>query len=355
MLISALNSVIGVDNPLALASKRSVCVILIDGLGAHNLKGAGAHASFMNSMPSEPAMCWFPATTATSITSFATSSSPWSNGFLGYQVLDRSNSKQMNLLSGWSDFASGQEYQKLPTVAEQALSSNVLFHTIAPAAYERSGFTGATMRGGSFHGVNGIEDRFNRAKQLLSDTTSKVIYLYIPELDQIAHSQGCGSTAWLNQLEQVDSLVRVLSGNLAKTAGLVVTADHGVVDVPKESHIYLDEIVSGDHFEFVGGDTRALYLYLKDPSNVSKIRTLLEEKLGDTCYITTTEELTSAGYWQSLDPISMNVSPDLMVLAKKKVALYHRDFAKSKSMQMVGHHGSISSEELAIPLIKIGF
>jgi hypothetical protein len=65
--------------------------------------------------------------------------------------------------------------------------------------------------------------------------------------------------------------------------------------------------------------------------------------------------LIAAGYWGSLNEVSSNVSPDLLVLAKKQVALYHRDFAKAKSLNMIGHHGSISSQELAIPLIKIGF
>jgi hypothetical protein len=42
-------------------------------------------------------------------------------------------------------------------------------------------------------------------------------------------------------------------------------------------------------------------------------------------------------------------------MARKRVALYHRSFAKKKSLEMIGHHGSITNEELAIPLIKFGF
>jgi hypothetical protein len=355
VLISALKSVLGEPNPLDLVAKRSVCVILVDGLGSVNLKTAGGHASYLNSLTSESAMCWFPATTATSITSFATASNPWSNGFLGYQVFNQKTVSSMNLLSGWNDFEEGSNYQNLPTISEQANSVGVGFHTVAPAVYERSGFTGATMRGSIFHGVNSIAERFEKAKQLLSDPIAKVVYLYVPELDQLAHAQGSASTAWLNELESVDSYVRVLSTNLPKSAGIVVTADHGVIDVDKTNHIFLDEFVSGDQFRFVGGDTRALYLYFKDGVDIKDHRKALEQTLSDTCYVVTTEDLIAAGYWGSLNSASSNVAPDLVVLARKQVALYHRDFAKAKSMNMIAHHGSISNQEMAIPLIKIGF
>jgi len=355
VLISALKSVQGEPNSLDLPAKRSVCVVLVDGLGSHNLRNAAAHASFLNSLPTEPAMCWFPATTAASITAFATASNPWSNGFLGYQVFNTATSSQMNLLSGWKTFEDGQHYQKLQTVAELASAEGVSFHTVAPAAYERSGFTGATMRGGLFHGVNVISERFEKAKQLLNDPEAKVVYLYIPELDQTAHAQGSASTAWINQLELVDAYIRLFSANLSKSVGIVVSSDHGVIDIDKTNHVFLDELISAEEFKFVGGDTRALYLYFKNGVDVLTKRELLEVALGDSCYIVTTENLISAGYWGRLNDVSMNVAPDLLVLAKKQVALYHRDFAKAKSMNMIGHHGSITNQELAIPLIKIGF
>jgi hypothetical protein len=67
----------------------------------------------------------------------------------------------------------------------------------------------------------------------------------------------------------------------------------------------------------------------------------------------TPRDLIDAGYWKvgARDLLL----PEIIVLAKKEVALYHRDFAKPKSLEMIGHHGSISSAEMAIPLLKIGF
>jgi predicted AlkP superfamily pyrophosphatase or phosphodiesterase len=75
-------------------------VILIDGLGTHNLDKAAGHARFLNSQKSSVASSWFPATTSSSISSFATGMHPVQIGFLGYQVFDRTTGEAMNLLSG---------------------------------------------------------------------------------------------------------------------------------------------------------------------------------------------------------------------------------------------------------------
>jgi predicted AlkP superfamily pyrophosphatase or phosphodiesterase len=355
VLTSALASIVGESNKLGLQPKRSVCVILVDGLGAQNLRVAGAHAGYLNSQPTESAMCWFPATTATSITSFATGTSPSTNGFLGYQVYDRANQKPMNLLSGWANFEEGFKYQASQTIAEQAISKNIQMHTVAPSAYERSGFTAATMRGSVFHGMDSIEQRFEEAKNLLEEPSPKLIYLYVPELDQLAHAKGSESLAWLNLLEDLDALVKSFTLALPKSVGVLLTADHGVVDVPKSSHIYLDEVLPASSFRFVGGDTRALYLYLQEGIDLEGVKNLLRESYEGSCYLATPRELVAANYWSELSAKSENVAPDLVLFAKKRVALYHRGFAKAKSLEMIGHHGSISPEELAVPLLKFGF
>ncbi len=353
VLISALQSVSGETNSLGLPKKRSVCVILIDGLGSSNLKAAAAHAGFLNSNTSKLASSFFPATTATSIVSFATGRPPWETGFIGYQIYNRATGIKRNLLSGWEFQQDAKDFQSIETVSEKATTNGIGFHTVAPSAYRESGFTAATMRGSDFHGTKSIEERFDKANELLADSKEKVVYLYIPELDQLAHAQGWKSQAWLNQLEDIDGYIAKFSAGLGKASGIVVTADHGIIDVPHANHIYLDEYLSEDELFYVGGDTRALFLYLRDQGATEPVMLQLEAVLGDSCYVVTPKMLIDAGYWQeNRDPDEV---PDLVVMAKKEVALYHRGFAKKKSLEMIGHHGSISQQEMGIPLITLGF
>ena len=353
VLISALSSVLGESNPLNLSKKRSVCVILIDGLGSHNLKSSGAHAGFLNSRTSLPASCYFPATTATSIVSFSTGVPPWENRFIGYQIFERKTQTKRNLLTGWESSRSAFEFQTIQTISEKAIENSVEFHTVAPAAYQDSGFTAATMRGSEFHGTKSLAERFEITKKLLADPKQKLVYLYIPELDQLAHAKGWQSQSWLSKLEDVDGEISGIALNLNKNSALLVTADHGVIDVTQANHLYIDQHIEKDELLDVGGDTRALYLYLSDPSETSKQVEKLQLALGESCYVIKPEALIEAGYWsQGMDRDSV---PDILILAKKEFALYHRDFAKKKSLEMIGHHGSITQQEMGIPLISIGF
>jgi hypothetical protein len=79
----------------------------------------------------------------------------------------------------------------------------------------------------------------------------------------------------------------------------------------------------------------------------------LQEAVGESCFVITPEELIEAGYWPK--DIERDSIPDILILAKKEVALYHREFAKKKSLEMIGHHGSITQQEMSIPLIAIGY
>lgn len=351
VLISALKSVQGLENPLQLPKRRSVCVLLIDGLGSANLASAGGHARFLNSLPATKISCGYPATTSSSLTSLATGLSVSQTGFIGYQVFDRDTKTSLNLLSGWESIEQAKLFQQQPTISELSKSANVAFEVVSPEIYRDSGFTAATMRDATFHGVNKIADRFKQAQRLLREPGSKIVYLYVPELDQIAHGWGCESTKWLNALEELDGNMRDFVAALSKDVGLLITADHGVIDVAKEDHLYIDEHLEKDLFDFVGGDTRGLFLYCKE--NIDSIRTELEKLYEHSCYITTPRELIAAGYWTESEAIQ-RFGPDLILLAKKNVALYHRGFAKAKSLNMVGHHGSITNAELSIPLIRIG-
>jgi predicted AlkP superfamily pyrophosphatase or phosphodiesterase len=353
VLTSALGSVLGKANLLSLSPKKSVCLILIDGLGLHNLKQAGAHASFLNSQQNLPASCYFPSTTASSLVSLATGKPPWQTGFIGYQVYDRETASGMNLLSGWASQEQARRFQKLETISEMAVTEQVQFNVIAHSSYKHSGFSAATMRGATFHGIDSISDRFAKARQLLAQGSKTLTYLYVPELDQTAHALGYKSNQWLELLEDVDSEVSNLARGLSKSSGIVLTADHGVVDIEKHNHIYVDEIVKSEELEFVGGDTRGLFLYLKEQTSVNQLLKKLNDSFADLCYILTPEELVAAGYWQQ--GARDLLLPEIILLAKKEVALYHRAFAKKKSLEMIGHHGSITSAEMTIPLIRIGF
>jgi predicted AlkP superfamily pyrophosphatase or phosphodiesterase len=61
--------------------------------------------------------------------------------------------------------------------------------------------------------------------------------VYDGDLDATGHRFGVDSDAWRAQLQAVDEDVQELRAALPDSVGLVVTADHGMVDATTQSRI----------------------------------------------------------------------------------------------------------------------
>lgn len=353
---SALDSLSGKPNPLNLPSARSAIVILVDGLGRHNLAARAGHAPFLSRLnaASKPILCDFPSTTATSLTGFGTGLRAAEHGIIGYSVVGHGSPSVLNMLSGWSDEVVPQTWQPSETVAERANAAGKKVFFVGSPDYANSGFTEVFMRGAEYVAAKSMETRFAEAAKLVR-TAGNLVYLYIPELDQAAHSRGWESDSWIDLLEALDSEVRNLAGVLRKGEGLLLTADHGVIDVPTTNHIYLDEFGAAvEGFEAVAGDPRVNYVYLKQGEDPTATAEAISERLPAGVVAVTGAHLIAAGCFGGTSLATEARIPDVVVLAVSKWAIYDRRFCKPKSVEMIGHHGSVSREELEVPLLRFG-
>jgi predicted AlkP superfamily pyrophosphatase or phosphodiesterase len=349
---SALASLSGEQNPMNLPRVKNACVVLVDGLGSANIRERSGHAPFLNAKLKIDGSinCGFPSTTVTSLSSFSTGSQSGRHGMIGYKIVDPRNKSAMNLLTEISNLTEAEYWQPLETIAEKALKIGLSCIFIGPAEYENSGFTLATMRGSTYMAAKSIQDRFTLAEKLLSQGHSKLIYLYVPELDQQAHAKGFLSSEWSAKLEDLESALRGLVLATRKDSGILLTADHGIVDVPKDKHFYLDELVL-DGLQNVGGDPRVLFLYFENAPSLS-VQQKIQDFVGKSAYVATKDELIQAGWFGEITDYSIERMPQLFVIGTAKAAFYHRDFAKRKSLEMIGQHGSVSAEELSVPLLR---
>jgi hypothetical protein len=350
--LSAFLALQGKLNPLGLPARKSYVVILIDGLGAANIKSAGAHASFLNSKlaTSKTLFSGFPTTTASSLASLATGKDNGTHAFLGYRVFDRQRGKAINLLNDLGQELPPREFQNLETISEMALGAGLRVLTVGPAEYADSGFTKATMPESKYLSAKTIEERFLVARRELS-TPGSLLYLYVPELDQLAHRFGVSSGKWLETIEELDSVVGKFISAIPKGAGAILTADHGVLDVQKSGHIFLDEFESLKDILMIGGDPRAGYLYLESGTDLEAKRSRISAELSGLVDVVTVAELVEAGWLEPLSETAKRIAPDLVLLPRNERVIYHRDFAKAKSLEMIGQHGGMTKAEWEVPLL----
>lgn len=351
VFLSAYRAILGESTSLGLPNTSSYVVILVDGLGVSNIKGASAYARNINQKLSQSSTIFsgFPTTTASSLASFATGKNNGEHGFLGYRVFDRAENRTLNLLNDLRD-VDARKYQDLTTVSELASETGITTHFIGPGEYQKSGFTMATMPLAIYHPAKTIEDRFRVAETLLRESKS-LSYLYIPELDQLAHRFGTDSSQWLQKLEELDAELYKFLSKKSKNSCVILTADHGVLNVPKSEHLYLDELPVFDDLIMLGGDPRVGFLYFEDGVEIEEKRKVIISQLGHYSLVASIEELVESGWIDSLGQASRKLAPDLVLLPKGKKVIYHRKFAKAKSLEMIGQHGGMSQEEWEVPLL----
>lgn len=347
MFVSALGAITGgEDNRLKLPRVKSALVVLIDGLGYLNLKENAGHARFLNKLllgsGDRAIRCGFPSTTAVSLSSVGTGLTAGSHGILGYQVLGK-DGRVRNMLNGWATDENPRDWQSNETVAERALAAGLQFAMVASSEYRGSGFTNVIMGDVPFIPVDDLSARASAAHKFASQAHS-LGYLYFAELDQAAHRFGVDSPQWLAVLEAIDQALTQLSGDY----GILITADHGIMDVPAEQHIYLDEIPGfTEAVQLAVGDPRALFCY----GDLEGAKTALSVT-GASPYLATFEELKSLG-WIS-DSRTRDQVPDFVLIASGAEVFYDRRTAKPQSLKMVGQHGGVSDRETRVPLIRAG-
>lgn len=358
VLESCLGSIAGRPNRLGLPWVDRAILVLVDGLGAEALTARAGHARTLAGAAGKSIESGFPTTTAAAIATLTTGVRPGEHGVVGYAVLDPAGDRVVQQLSGWDPELDPLTWQPAPTLFERASTAGFAAVAIGPERYRDSGFSRAVLRGAEYRAAASIADRMTRAAEFLREPGPPgLAYVYVPELDAAAHRHGLQSREWTTALESTDAAARELITSLPARAGVLITADHGIVDIPQHAHIHFDTVPALlDGVRFVAGEPRCLQLHFDPDATPAQRERTVEAWRGsesDRAWVATRDEAIAADWF---GPVREEVLPrigDLLIAARKNVA-YHDSRAVVRGHPMIGQHGSWSQAELRIPLLRFG-
>jgi len=362
VLPSVLESLSGRSNRLRLPPAGQAIVLLVDGLGSRPLAARSGHARAISRAVagrSSGILSRFPTTTASALASFATGEAPGRHGLIGYSVLDAAHDRVVNQLTGWDDRLDPATWQRMPTLFERARAEGIASFAVGQGKFSDSGFTRAVLRGAEYRTAASIAERMEEAVRVVGGGDPSVAYVYVPELDQAAHAEGWRSAAWISALEELDRAVDAVLPALAPGVGMLLTADHGVLDVPESGRIMFDsDPALIDGVRHSAGEPRVLHLYL-EPDASASVRAALAESWrrseGERAWVLERDEAVAAGWFgPEVAPEVLPRIGDLIVAARKAVVYYDGRTATAAGLAMVGQHGSWSPEETEIPLLRFG-
>lgn len=347
---------------VSLPEAERVCVVLVDGLGQLLLAEAAARgnapylAELLDaSSPEHPTVlrAGCPTTTATSMGSFGTGLAPGQHGLVGYTVRDPARGVLVNQLR-WDPYTDPVDWQPRRTLFSTLVDAGVAVTNIGASEFAGTGLTIAAHRGGSFVGAADLADRVDLATDALSGPGRRLAYLYWGDVDKVGHEKGWQSPEWEAEVRSTDRQLARLATALGSGTLLVITADHGMVDVPHAKRLDLaarPDLRSG--IALLGGEPRMVQLYARHRSDagVQELAERMRDVVGERAWIRTREEAIGQGWFGPADPRVIPRIGDVLVAARGDFAMIDSAVMHKKSLALIGHHGSLTEAEQLVPLL----
>jgi hypothetical protein len=336
-----------------LADARIVVVLLIDGYG-HYLRPLAAKAGpNLAGLTGRVLTSGFPSTTPTSLTSLGTGAAPGAHGLLGFFVNVPGTQRVLNHIH-WRNDPDPMVWQPLPTQFDIAEAAGVAAHVVGPPEFVGSGLTTAAYRGSRYVGVSDTDTMAQRVGDLMREATGPtVIYAYRADVDRAGHVFGIDTPQWREAISDVDRLVGMILEQLPAGAALLVTADHGQLNVPigrgRRFDIDTDRELSAG-IAIVAGEARVRYLHT-EPGARDDVLATWRGVLGSAAWVVSREEAVAQGWFGPVPEEHLLRIGDVVAACTEDFVILAGRTDPPPVARMVAFHGSATAVEMAIPLL----
>jgi hypothetical protein len=330
--------------PAEALEARQVVLLVLDGLGWEQLQERRTVAPTLAAMAGQPISTVVPSTTATALTSITTGLAPSEHGVLGYRMAV--NGEVLNILR-WTT-AAGDALASIPPAKLQPLSPFLGQRppVVTRAEYRRTGFTHAHLDGVRFWGYRTVATLVTEIDRLLTES-EPFVYGYYDGLDKVAHEYGLG-THFSAELGFVDRVVDYLISRLPPGAVLLVTADHGQVDVGKAVVPLASDVLANCSMQ--SGEGRFRWLHAR-AGRARALHDAAADLYGHLAWVVTREEAVESGWFGPAvgEPFVSRLG-DVALVAREPVAFF--DPQDTGPYELVGRHGSLTPAEMLVPLLS---
>lgn len=337
---------------LALPDAERYVVQLVDGLGHQLLADHAEHAPYLSGLLTGASRLTsgVPSTTATSLTCLGTGLAPGRHGVAGYTCRVPEIDDVMNTLT-WDPRVDAYAFQPHATVFERLRREpDCAVHSVSPRQFEGTGLTMAALRGPRFVGVadESAEDfRIQAVVRAAKAGRRSLVYAYERELDHDGHGLGVASEQWLGQLIRIDRMCARLRAELPDEARLVITGDHGMLDVPGRNFVIVEDepdlLAEVDSF---AGEGRLRQFYTGNPAAVAQ---RWSDRMGDHAWVRTRDEAIEEGWFGPVEARVRDRFGDVLVAMRTDWAVMTR--TNPRELNLIGMHGSLTPVEMYVPLL----
>ncbi len=338
--------------------RKNTVFVIIDGMGKVFTPYWPSNGFFSSHLKRD-LLTVFPSTTATALSSIHTGKWPGEHCIPGWWTYLEDQSLSVTTLLYQERFSEKPltDFGLSPTelfISPALFQKGVLHYAVLPHYIVNSAFTnvatGYAKQVGYENIQQGIESIVNNIKQ--AKQTSHT-YFYLPQLDSLVHKQGVHCPAAQKLVGELDGLIGELFDRLPADTRVVVTADHGMIDVQEQDKYTInhdDSLVDLLKAPPIG-EPRVPIFHVK-PGSERVFEQEISSRMGDVLILIKPAEA------ESLKLFGPNrISP----IMKKRLGTYIGIFKGRSILKYVhindqvpafrGYHAGLDPDEMIIPLI----
>ena len=361
------------------ANSKKVVLFLIDGFGYKQwLKYADKYEflkRFTKKSIVAPMTTVFPSTTAATLTTIHSGLTPQEHGLPGWWVYFDELDKIIATLPFTPLGEEGRD-----TLLEAGVDPKVLFDgktiheilseskipsfTFIRNTYAKSAYSKTVHKGSeTISFINFSDLLVNLRKKVAEIPAPAYFYVYWDAVDSISHTYGSQMEQYFAELNGFfyllqEEFIQKIEKNLAKEVSILITSDHGQVNVDPKQTIYLNQYSKVvDNFQ-VGpsgnkilpwGSPRDVFLAIK-PEKLDKVFEFLTKTLQDKAIVMKTERALEKGLFGQgdLHKKFRNRIGNILILPQNNLTVWYEYF-KDEKFDLLSMHGGLSSDEMLIP------
>lgn len=233
--------------------------------------------------------------------------------------------------------------------------------------YSRSVYSSTTLKGSKVIAHNSAVDMMSHLSAAIASANSPTyLYGYWGDVDETGHTFGPNSpehaTATHDFFSALTNFIKNLDTVIAKKTLLLISADHGQIDVDPVQTIYLNDFHGFDNLLAVSdsgntilpwGGAREIFIQASHPNEAYEF---LCSHLGNVADIVFTDDAIKLGLFgisEHMHPKFKSRTGNLIILPRGKQMIWYKH-PYGETMVDKGQHGGLSHNELTIPLALCG-
>ena len=321
---------------------KHVVLMVLDGMGRHIIDKNCNNGSILKTHQVMNLNSVYPPTTVAATTAFTTGLAPIESGWLGWHLYLNNEDPSITLFRNEIN-ATKEKFTKFNV--EDLLPRNYWYNNLKRAKH----YTIYPAWGEN--GVETLSEAFNKVQEICNKEESNFTYLYWDEPDALMHEYGTTSQIVKVKLLEIEEQVEKLANELPNETIVLITADHGLIDVePIELSNYPDfEDCLTKPF---AGEGRFAQFYVKEGMQ-STFEELFNKYFAESFMLMTKQEFIKsqmAGL-NAVNSITQYALGDYVAIGTG--SYYFTEKLSDDDLIFKAHHAGITPEEMETCVILL--